>query len=114
MWQDFFNKKGCTWGRHVGCTRGLDLLDALEAVLLQDFVEVCDDLVEETQTLNPLVVGLQLHVELGKVGDGGEDYAPAVALLVVQLLIKNLNTCIELNIWINLDIYFNNNNNVNW
>ena len=33
-----------------------------------------------------LIVGLKLNVELREVGDGGEDDAPAVALLVVQLL----------------------------
>ena len=72
-----------TWCRHVGCSRRLDLLNTLELVLLQDLVKVGDDLVEEAQALHTLIVGLQLHVELGEVGDGGEYNAAAVALLVV-------------------------------
>ena len=55
-------------------------------LLFEDLVKVGDNLIEKAQALNALIVGLKLDVELGEVGDGGEDDAPAVALLVVQLL----------------------------
>ena len=75
-----------TGGSHVRGSGRLDLLNAAEALLLQDFVKVRNDLIEEAEALHPLVVGLQLHVELGEVRDGGEDDATTVTLLVVQLL----------------------------
>ena len=73
-------------GCHVGGSGGLDLLDAAEAVLLQDLVEVCDDLIEQSETLHSLIVGLKLHVELGEVRNWCEDDASAVTLLVIQFL----------------------------
>ncbi len=75
-----------TWGCHICCSCGLDLLYASEAVLLQDLVKICDDFIEKAETLHALVIGLQLHVELREVGDGGEYDASAVTLLMVQLL----------------------------
>lgn len=53
-------------------------------------VEVGDDLVEQPQTLHSLVVGLQLHVELGEVADGGEHDGDALARLVVELVVATL------------------------
>lgn len=56
-----------------------------------DLVKVCNDFVEETQALHSLVVGLQLHVELGEVGDGGKHDARVVnGLVVVTLNAKNI------------------------
>ena len=55
-------------------------------LLFEDLIKVSNNLIEKAQALDTLIVGLKLDVELGEVGDGGEDDAPAVALLVVQLL----------------------------
>lgn len=71
---------------HVRGAGRLDLLDALETLFAEQLVEVGYDLVQQPQALHALVVGLQLHVELGEVGYGREHYAHAVALLVVQFL----------------------------
>lgn len=75
---------------HVRGAGRLDLLDALEPRFAEQLVEVGYDLVQQPQALHALVVGLQLHVELGKVRYGREYYAHAVALLVVQLLRKGI------------------------
>ena len=50
-------------------------------------VKVCDDLVEQPQALDALVVGLQFHVELREVGDGGEHDGHALARLIVELVV---------------------------
>lgn len=71
---------------HVSGAGALYLLDVLELVLGEYLVEVGDDLVQETEALHALVVALQLDIELGEVGDGGEHHADGFALLVVQLL----------------------------
>ena len=55
-------------------------------LLFEDLVKVSDNLIEKAQALDALVVGLKLNVELGEVGDRGEDDAATVALLVVELL----------------------------
>ena len=56
-------------------------------------VEVCDDLVEEPETLDPLVVEVELDVELVEVGDAGEDDAhPGVGLAVEVLRRANAGT----------------------
>ena len=53
-------------------------------------IKVSDDLVEQPEALHSLVVGLQLHVELGKIADGGEHDGHALAGLVVQLVVAPL------------------------
>lgn len=53
-------------------------------------VKVSDDLVEQPETLHPLVVGLQLHVEFGEIADGGEHDGHALTGLVVQLVVAPL------------------------
>ena len=75
-----------TWCCHVCGSSGLYLLNAAEIVFLQNLIEISDDLIEKSEALHALVVGLQLHVELGEVGDGGKDDAAAVTLLVIQFL----------------------------
>ena len=55
-------------------------------LLFEDLVKVSDNLIEKAQALDALVVRLKLNVELGEVGDRGEDDAATVALLVVELL----------------------------
>ena len=74
---------------HVSSSRGLDFFDRLKLIFLKNFVKIGDDLVEESETLDALVVGLELDVELGKVGDRREQDAHAVTLLVVELLKKS-------------------------
>ena len=64
-------------------------------LLLQNLVEVGNNLVEQPQALDPLVVGLELDVEFGEVGNRGEDDAATVTLLVVQLLVS-----MEYNTWL--------------
>ena len=49
-------------------------------------IKVSDDLVEETQALQPLLVDVRLCVELLEVRDGGEHHAHQVIRLVVQVL----------------------------
>ena len=51
-----------------------------------DLVKVSDDLVEKPQTLDALVITLQLHVEFGKVRDRRKHHAHILTALVVQLL----------------------------
>ena len=57
-------------------------------LLLKNLVEVRNNLVEQPQALDPLVVGLEFDVELGEIGNRGEDDAATVTLLVVQLLVS--------------------------
>ena len=64
-------------------------------LLLKNLVEVGNNLVEQPQALDPLVVGLELDVEFGEVGNRGEDDAATVTLLVVQLLVS-----MEYNTWL--------------
>ena len=64
-------------------------------LLLKNLVEVRNNLVEQPQALDPLVVGLEFDVELGEIGNRGEDDAATVTLLVVQLLVS-----MEYNTWL--------------
>ena len=98
---------------HVGRSSGLDLFNARERLkkkkiklsfwqqcvnvhlLFKNLVEVRNNLVEQPQALDPLVVGLELDVELREVGNRGEDDAATVTLLVVQLLVS-----MEYNTWL--------------
>lgn len=82
--------KSPTRSGHIGGAGRLYLLDVPEFLLGQNLVKVGDDFIQEPKTLHPFVVRLQLHVELGKVGDGPEQDAHAVALLVVQFLPRKL------------------------
>ena len=84
-----------TWCCHVCGPCWLDLFHVSEALFAEQLVKVCDDFVEQSQALDSLVVALQLHVELGEVGDGGEHDADRVALLVVQLLPGVRGTCVR-------------------
>ena len=52
-------------GRHVGAADGLDLLHVPELLVVEQFVKVDDDLVEESDTFNSLVY--VFRVELGEV-----------------------------------------------
>lgn len=79
---------GCS---HVRGPRTLDLLDVFVRLLGEQLVEIGYDLVQESETLDTLVIRLQFHVELGKVWYRGEHYANEVALFVVQLL-ENVNS----------------------
>lgn len=65
-------------------------------VLSPDLIKVGDDFIEHSQALDPLVVGVQFHVELGEVGDGGEEDGRPAVLLAVQLLLSNTNTAAHL------------------
>ena len=75
---------------HVRGPRALDLLDVFVRLLGEQLVKIGYDLVQQSETLDTLVVRLQFHVELGKVRYRGEHYANEVALFVVQLLEKVL------------------------
>ena len=75
-----------TCSSHVRSPSGLDLLNVLKRLLLQQLVKVCNDLVQQPQTLHSLIVGLKLHVEVREVRNGGKQDAHALTLLVVQLL----------------------------
>jgi len=74
---------GQTGSGHVRGAGRLDFLDALETRFAEQLVEVGDDLVQQPQTLDTLVVGLQFDVKFGEVRYGREHDAHAVALLVV-------------------------------
>ena len=52
-------------GDHVGAADGLDLLHVPELFVVEQFVKVDDDLVEEADTFNSLVY--VFRVELGEV-----------------------------------------------
>ena len=52
-------------GRHVGAADGLDLLHVAELLVVEQLVEVDDDLVEQSDTLDSLIN--ILGVELGEV-----------------------------------------------
>jgi len=78
--------------------------DLPEALLAEQFVEVGDNLVEQTQALHALVVALQFHVELGEVGYAGEQNAHRVALLVVQVL-QQSQSQIQLQSWWNWHLF---------
>lgn len=54
--------------------------------MLTHLVKVCDDLVEEAETLNAHVVPVQLDVKVIEVGDGGKEHAHLSVGLVVQVL----------------------------
>lgn len=60
--------------------------DSPEALLAEQLIEVGDNLVQQSQALHALVVALQFHVELGEVGNAGEQNAHRIALLVVKIL----------------------------
>lgn len=65
--------------------------DLPETFLAEQLVEVGDNLVEQTQTLDAFVVALQLDVELGEIWDAGKQDADRVALLVIQILAEQSN-----------------------
>lgn len=50
-------------------------------------IKVSDDLIQQPETLHSLVVGLQLHIELREIADGGEHDGYTLTGLVVQLII---------------------------
>ena len=49
-------------------------------------IEVCNDLIQQTQTFHALVVGLQLGVKVGEVDDRSEHDTNVTDVLVVQFL----------------------------
>lgn len=53
-------------------------------------VKVGDDFVEQSQALHAFVVGLQFHIELRKVANGGEHDGHTLAGLVVELVVPTL------------------------
>lgn len=53
---------------------------------LTHLIEVSNDLIEESQTLNPHVVAIQLDVEVIEVGDGGKHDAHLGVGLVIEVL----------------------------
>ena len=72
---------------HVSGAGRFDFLDIFELILAENFIKVGYDLVQQAQTLDALVIGLEFHVKLRKVGNRGEHNAHTFALLVIQLLI---------------------------
>ena len=71
---------------HVSGAGRFDFLDIFELILAENFIKVGYDLVQQAQTLDALVIGLEFHVKLRKVGNRGEHNAHTFALLVIQLL----------------------------
>lgn len=61
-------------------------------MLCTHFIKVGDDFVEHPEALHALVVGVQLHVEVREVGDGGKEHRRFAVLLAVQLLLSNAKT----------------------
>lgn len=57
-----------------------------ETLFAHQFVKVSDNLVEQAQTFDALVVGLQLDIKLGKIWYRGEHDACTFALFVVEFL----------------------------
>lgn len=49
-------------------------------------IKIGDNLVEQTQTLDTLIVSVQFNVKLHKVWDGGKANAHAIVRLVVEIL----------------------------
>lgn len=62
-------------------------------------VKVCDDLVKQPEAFYSLIIGLQLHVELGEVADGGEHDGYTLTGLVIQLVVTPL-TCQEVSSYV--------------
>ena len=86
-WKEEKNRPTVLTGRgHVRGPRALDLLDVFVRFLGEELVEIGDDLVQQPETLDALVIRLELHVKFGEVWYRGEHYANEVALLVVQFL----------------------------
>lgn len=52
---------------------------------MADLIKVGNNFIEQSKTFDPFVVRVELLVELAEVGDGGEEYADAVAPFVVQI-----------------------------
>lgn len=73
--------------RHVRGADGLDLNDVAKARLLEQRVVIGDDFVEESETLESLVVHRLLRVEVGEVGHRREHHAHRVVGLGVQFLV---------------------------
>ena len=58
----------------------------MKSLLFQDLIKVSNDLIQQPQTLNTFVIGLELNVKFAEVGNGSKNDADAGALLVIQVL----------------------------
>ena len=71
---------------HISASDRLDLINCPEPLVAEQLIEVGNDLVEESDTLDTLVVPVQLCVELVEVGDACKDHPHPRVRLAVQLL----------------------------
>ena len=71
---------------HISASNRLDLINRPEPLVAKELIEVGNDLVEESDTLDTLVVPVQLCVELVEVGDACKDHPHPRVRLAVQLL----------------------------
>lgn len=84
--RDIWGEKGCWWltgCSHVRGPRTLDFLDVFVRLLGEQLVKIGYDLVQQSETLDTLVIRLQFHVKLRKIWYRGEHYANEVALFVI-------------------------------
>lgn len=59
---------------------------SIVTILFNNLIKICNDLVEEAETLSSLVVHSHFHVELMEVWDGCKHHTNAVVALVIQVL----------------------------
>ena len=69
---------------HVGTPNSFDFLHRFKGWSQKKLIKVANNLIEKPDTLQPLVVGDSLHVELLVAGDGGEHHAGKLVLLAVE------------------------------
>ncbi len=59
-------------------------------------IKVGDNLIEQSQTLDALIISVQLNVKLHKVGYGGKTDAHSVVRLMVEILFFVVNQKFDL------------------
>lgn len=62
-------------------------------ILINNLIKICNDLIEEAETLGSLVIHGHFHVKLVEVWDGCKHHPNAVVALVIQVLKHRLLHC---------------------
>lgn len=86
----FFLPRTQTRRQHVRRADGLDLFYAAELRLQQQLVKVTDDFVEQSKTLQPLLVNIRFIVELFVVGNRCKQHADGRVAFVIKVLRHSL------------------------
>ena len=58
----------------------------MKTILFENFIKICDDLIEQAETFHALIVRLKLNIKLWEVWNGRKYDAAAVALFMIQFL----------------------------